>query len=481
MPQPSIPFALAEYSYELSDAGLIRGGPTALPSEASWQASKEYYINDERIADSFGRRLSPILSDWLDVALASYLADRLSPRVGLHPSRKFRNWRRVINLRIPVRRLEIWKRSEVTNSLTSLLQFFTDDLWKITFVRRRASGRLAESHNFLFSNPLPTPVRVALFSGGLDSFCGAASQMADFPGDSFVFVSGVTNRRQRSAQREQIKAISRQSRGTEVCHVIIPFGLNWHGKASRGAAEEPSQRSRGFLFLTLGAVTAIAASASELSIFENGIGAINLPYDASQISAANSRGVHPVALLRMGDFVKLLRDEEFLFQSPFLFSTKGEMCRHPAVQSLSAYLPRTFSCDGFPVQVKNKPQCGSCTSCILRRLSLYSAGLSTFDPSGAYVADLLTCGSNPSDRQLTHLRVMEWQYEKIRRLLNSKSPWLNLIIEFPELRNISAELSSRGRTSQVEIRRSLLKLYSQYVAEWDGFSARGLLLRNRAA
>src|SRR5437016_7314895 len=45
MPQASLPFLLAEYSYELTDAGLIRGGAVALPSEASWRASKEYYLN----------------------------------------------------------------------------------------------------------------------------------------------------------------------------------------------------------------------------------------------------------------------------------------------------------------------------------------------------------------------------------------------------------------------------------------------------
>ncbi len=201
MSQASLPFLLAEYSYELTESGLIRGGPVALPTEASWQASKEYYINDERIADSFGEALPPVLADWVDIALATYLADRLSPRVGLSPSRKFRNWRRVINLKIPVRRVSVWNRAQVKNSLTGLLTFLTDDFWKVTFVKSNQSARKARNSRYLFSNKPRKPIRVALFSGGLDSFCGAAIEMAEAPRSSFVFVSAVSNTRQRSAQR----------------------------------------------------------------------------------------------------------------------------------------------------------------------------------------------------------------------------------------------------------------------------------------
>jgi 7-cyano-7-deazaguanine synthase in queuosine biosynthesis len=479
MSQASLPFVSAEYSYELTDAGLIRGGPVALPSEASWQASKEYYINDEKIADSFGRTLSPLLSDWLDVALATYLADRLSPRVGLNPTRKFRNWRRVINLKIPVRRPNVWNRPVISNALVDLLGFFTDDLWQIRFVRRRGAIRLAESNQYLFSHKPRKPIRVALLSGGLDSFSGAAIEMAQFPRKSFVFVSALSNPRQRTKQREQIRALSREFTSKDVRHVAIPFGLRWHGNHSRGAAEEQSQRGRGFLFLTLGCVTAFATGVSELSVYENGIGAINLPYDASQLSAANSRTVHPVALLRMSEFVRCLSGRKFVIINRFLSTTKGGMCSDPAVQQVSAYLPLTFSCDAFPLQVKDKPQCGSCTSCLLRRVSLHAAGLTEFDPGRGYRVDLL--GGNHSERQLRYLRVMEWQYQKIKRLLNSPSPWVSLTTEFPELRSISAELSQRGHNTESKIEQDILKLYSKYVAEWDHFPARALLVRKRAA
>ncbi len=479
MPQASLPFLSAEYSFELTEAGLIRGGATALPSEATWEAAKEYYINDDRIADSFSRALPPLLCDWVDVALATYLADRLSPRVGLNPSRKFSNWRRVIHLKIPVRQLNVWKKSHVKNALSDLLGFLTDDFWKISFVRRRESYRQAKDDKYLFANKPRKPIHVALFSGGLDSFCGAAIQMAKFPLSSYVFVSAVSNQRQLRAQREQVKAITREFSPQDVRHVAIPFGIRWQGKKIRGAAEERSQRGRGFLFLTLGAVTAIASGSSELSVYENGVGAINLPYDASQLSAASTRAVHPVTLLKMADFVRALRGGKFRVNNPFLYSTKGDMCRQLAVQHVSGYLRMTFSCDGFPVQTRNKPQCGTCTSCLLRRASIHTAGLKRFDPDGEYVADLVA--GKTTDRQLRYLRVMEWQYQKIKRLLSLESPWLNLTSEFPDLKSISAEVAARLHISESDVQSSILGLYSRYIEEWEKFPARGLLVRQRAA
>ena len=118
--------------------------------------------------------------------------------------------------------------------------------------------RAAESQRFLlFSFEHGSPTRVALFSGGLDSFAGAAQTLCDFADYNYIFVSGVTNTRQQGAQRGQLNRL-RLKTSARICHVAIPYGLHWAGlRAER--KEKSSQRTRGFLFLTLGAVSAIAA------------------------------------------------------------------------------------------------------------------------------------------------------------------------------------------------------------------------------
>ena len=73
------------------------------------------------------------------------------------------------------------------------------------------------------------------------------------------------------------------------------------------------------MFMTLGAVAALNAGARELEIYENGIGAINLPYDFSQVGAMSSRSVSPSALIRMENFIEKLTDEKFRISNRRLF------------------------------------------------------------------------------------------------------------------------------------------------------------------
>lgn len=468
------------YAFDFPTPGVVRrtsGGPGNAVEAASFEAG--FHVDDESIVRPFGGALEPLLSDWVDVALMAYVADRLAPRRDPKSPQRAYQWARRIHLKLPVRQPDLWREPQVADSLSALLTHFTDDEWHLEFVGRRGWRRPARQ-GYLFSSPPARPVLAALQSGGLDSFSGAARHLAEFGDNSFVFVSGATNRRQRSAQREQVRALARRF-GRDVCHVTVPFGIDWNGQSHKGV-EESSQRTRGFLFSTVGAAAAMASGAPGLHVFENGVGAINLPYNATQLGTSNSRAVHPVSLLRMSDFAEALFGKPFSFQNPFLFRTKGEMCRHPAVRAVAEYIPATFSCDGFPVQARGKSQCGSCTSCLLRRLSLHAVGLTAFDPADRYICDLLDPAFRASERQLHNLRAMEWQYAKIVHRLRVKPPWQSLVTEFHDLEALAAELASRGIADRARTSRSVLRLYSAYAAEWEQFPARGRLVsRARAA
>lgn len=466
------------YSFDFTDPTRVRGG--VFPQDETTQSPivNEYFVNDGTISSSFGQTLPPLLADWIDVALATYVSDRLSLRRALR-KRNTSTWSRTFRLTVPVRVLDVWRRDAVQTALQSVLRFLTDDAWHIEFVQRNEPGRRSETESYLLPMPLRRPVHVALLSGGLDSFAGAVTQLNVLPDHSFVFVSGATNSRHKHAQREQVRVLARQTH-QEVCHVVVPFGFNWHGKV-RETIQESTQRTRGFVFLTLGAVTAIAANASGLNVYENGVGAINLPYDATQLGTANSRGVHPLTLLFMGDFAEQLTGRAFRFENPYLFVTKAQMCRDSHVQLLAPSVNLTFSCDGFPVRAHNRPQCGSCTSCLLRRLSLECAGLSAYDCGSRYIIDLSNSQTTPSTCQLEHLRAMEWQFHKLHALLKDENPWRAFAVEFPELETLRCEISSRNPPNGNTFEQSILSLYSQYVSEWRTFSARSALERRALA
>jgi 7-cyano-7-deazaguanine synthase in queuosine biosynthesis len=474
------PVSPLEYEFDFPSPGLVRrtsGGPEGAAEAARFDAG--FHVDDESIVRPFGGALEPHLADWVDVALMTYVADRLAPRRDPKSPHRAYQWARRIRLTLPVRLPDLWSDARVSDALSALLTHFTDDEWHLEFVGRRGWGR-APRQGYLFASPPALPAVAALQSGGLDSFSGAARHLAEAADSSFVFVSGATNHRQRSPQREQVRALARRF-GREVCHVTVPFGIDWRRQSHKGV-EENSQRTRGFLFSTVGAAAAVAAGAAGLHVYENGVGAINLPYNATQLGTSNSRAVHPLSLLRMSDFAETLLGTPFSFRNPFLFRTKGEMCRHPAVRAVAEYIPATFSCDGFPVQAKGKHQCGSCTSCLLRRLSLHAAGLTAFDPADRYVCDLLDPASKASERQLQNLRAMEWQCAKIAHRLRAKPPWQSLVTEFHDLEAVAAEFASRGVAEHARTSRSLLRLYNAYAAEWERFPARAhLKSRARAA
>ena len=458
-----------EFRFDFTNPAKIRWSSGAEDNaEDSPLHSMEYYVNDETVARRFGHSLDPLLADWIDVALFCYLADRLAKRVPAKGNREVRRWSRILNLTIPVRRPASWS-GPAKAALLELLAFLTDDSWSFQFVERQSPGRVAESQGFLFSSPVDAPLRVALYSGGLDSFAGAAQVLRRSDLKSFVFVSGVTHARQQAGQRAQIWQLRRRT-SAAIYHVGVPYGLRW--AATQGERkEESSQRTRGFLFLTLGACSALAAGTRELFLYENGIGAINLPYDGTQLGTYNGRATHPKTLLKMDGFIGTLTGEAFSIRNPFLFATKGEMCSDDTVRELAEFIPLTFSCDGFPVRAKNRAQCGCCTSCLLRRLALESAGLARYDSTG-YLNDVLSSRYVGTDKQLDALRAMNWQAQRFGLALAQTDPWQALVSDFVELQKLELDLCRNGNIQPFDFRSKLLHLYSQYVSEWKAFSAR---------
>jgi 7-cyano-7-deazaguanine synthase in queuosine biosynthesis len=464
-----VPIANQEFRFDFTNPAKIRwaSGSEEKGVESPLH-SMEYYVNDETIARRFGHSLDPLLGDWIDVALFCYLADRLAERVPAKGTREGTQWSRVLNLTIPVRRPESWN-GPAEVALSQLLAFLTDDSWSFRFVERQSPARVAESQGFLFSSPVDAPVRVALYSGGLDSFAGAAQALKHSEVKSFVFVSGVTHARQQAGQRAQIWQL-RRTTSAAIYHIGVPYGLCW-ATTQGERKEESSQRTRGFLFLTLGACSALAAGIRELFLYENGVGAINLPYDATQLGTYNGRATHPTTLLRMEGFIRILTGEAFSIRNPFLFATKGEMCSDDAVRELARFVPLTFSCDGFPVRAKNRAQCGCCTSCLLRRLALESAGLARCDNTG-YLNDLSSPKYVGTVKQLDALRAMNWQAQRFSLALAQADPWQALVSDFVELQKLELDLCRNSNFEPVDLRSKLVHLYTQYASEWKAFSAR---------
>ena len=421
-----------------------------------------FWLDGKQVSHAFCEALPPEVADLLDVAMAIYAADRRSVR----DYKGAQSGLRHIHARIGVRNLTLWNDASVVQSLHELLSWLSGDDWSVDFAKRESAPMLAESEQFLFHLPPKQPAVVSLFSGGLDSLAGLAGGLHGEPIGSRVLVSGYTHNRLAAQQRTQVQRIKSVLRerfvegGLEMHHVAVRFGIP---KVKR---EEPSQRTRALVYLALGVAAAAQARADTLWVYENGIGALNLPINETQLGVDNYRGVHPRSLIMAERFFAIALDRPIRIENPFLFHTKAEMCKALELAGLSEAIQDTVSCDSFPLRVPNQPsQCGYCTSCIFRRQALWVSGLGRYDPATEYWLDLVTDCIAWNGGKAYGLYAMSGQVHKLAGCLAAQDPWGSLAATFPELARTHVELEALGG-SGADLKDGFLRLYETYVQEW---------------
>jgi hypothetical protein len=305
--------------------------------------------------------------DLLRVMAAVLEADRLSPRrprVGKRLKRDLA-WQRLLNLRIAVESPDRWNLA--IPQLTRLLSFMTDDAWLFEF-----DGFVRHHHGAQQLLPFETTTdvsEVALFSGGLDSVAGAFAR-GRLDGGRLLAISACGNDVRGSAQKSALETL--RSVGVRVSWLKLDHQLRGAGRP-RGAMEA-SQRSRGLLFLAMGATAASQLELASFSTYETGVGCINLPTSAAQVGAQGTRAMHPRTLSLFNDLVAIVLDKAVRVVAPFFLHTKGELCRL-AGSALPGLAAVSMSCDEGEGHKQNAMlHCGLCTSCLFRRVALRSGG-----------------------------------------------------------------------------------------------------------
>ena len=429
------------------------------------------WLNDRCLSRPFGQMLPASAADLLDLALAIYAADRSSPR----DFKRRNTGQRRIDVRVGLRNPDRWTTPEMAASLQEFLYWLSEDEWSFRLDKRQTGREFEESEAFLFSTPPELPVSVSLFSGGLDSLAGLACQTTRDPSGSRILVSGYTHGRLRSRQRSQVERVRSvlderaPGAGPRVWHVAVGFGMH----RPEGRREEKGQRTRALVFLALGVTAALQAGADTLWVYENGVGALNLPLNETQLGVDNYRGVHPRSLIMFDALVEAVLDRPIRVRNPFLFHTKAEMCRALLPAGFVGAVAETISCDSFPMRIPGQPaHCGFCTSCVLRRQALHAAGLRQYDPAAAYRHDVRAGRAALSSDQLYGLEAMRGQVHRLERALASSDPWQSLVASFPELARTSAELGQHEGLGIAQTRAGFVRLFRTYVSEWRGSTSR---------
>jgi 7-cyano-7-deazaguanine synthase in queuosine biosynthesis len=445
---------IRDYTYTFSDIKNSLGHVGMSYGQESQNI--EVAIRDKHLLIRKASQMPSFVADAVDLALAVHLADRLS--VPDSRSKQPCN----IKIVLPVRRPEKMGQTEFLEQLIETLFWYTGNYWSFEFRKRLELGRKAEIQSCLpFYDNQTT--EVALWSGGLDSLAGLYNRLESKTAEHYTLFGTGSNNSVHQLQETIAKELREEYKhigNSEIKLIQVPIQLN----NTKDLAKNFSQRSRGFVFLLLGAVCAYLEGQNHLYIYENGIGAINLPFRAAEIGLDHARSVHPLSLVKMGKLVSAIFNMEFEFRNPFLFYTKGQLCRGLKSKISARLIADTVSCDR---KHRNEvaSQCGYCSSCLLRRQGILSQGI---EDQTKYITQIFHEGEESSKTsQSFPLKAMLRQAADLRTMFNSENIWINLVQKYPRLADIADLAGEQYGYKQQEMAAHLIELYKKYAEEWN--------------
>lgn len=295
--------------------------------------------------------------DLLVIAGATAYADRVVPR---HRSK---GWSRVMRVTVPVHNVHRWSATKVASALEGVLNFLTGDTWQFEFVKRSDPDQKALQLP-LIKAPLDR-CSVLPYSGGLDSFAELRRQRLE--GSSLWPL--LIKAEHGGGTPPAVETLGMEPDGTKL--VTLPV------VTSVGAHAEQTYRTRTFLFFSVAAIAWKLARANRIVVAEPGPGALG----PSLISFGNEhpyRGTHPAFTYRLGSLLEAIWGRRPQIDHPNLWVTKGQLLRKLNESMLLQGWINTRSCSRNVPRAKGPGvalQCGICTGCLFRRMSLFAAGV----------------------------------------------------------------------------------------------------------
>jgi len=220
--------------------------------------------------------------------------------------------------------------------------------------------------------------------------------------------------------------------------------------------------------MLLGSAYARLEGQHALALYENGYGAINLPFRVSEVGLDHARSVHPLSLQMVSHLISLILNKQFLIHNPFIWWTKAEMCHVLEGMNVVDIAWETISCDR--PHRNDTPQCGRCSSCILRRESFLASETPDrteyliHKESGDALLNLLR-GS--------HLAHMRYQAQKLQREVAHNNAWEFLGQKYPSrLADLIDRVSVETGANREDLISSILSLYERYTREWQLINVR---------
>lgn len=344
------------------------------------------------ISQKMVANLAPELFDLLEIATYVYCADQTTTRGGSSSQDFGAKWRRQFQFHIPVRVPELWSSKQVQSALCDTLGFLSDDVYEFKFKKLVNPPPVDQYLDFGSDGGAGFQAdEVVMFSGGLDSLAGAV-QEAIHDKRSIALVSHRSSSKIDSKQQDLVRDLQARSTGHQPFHVPV-----WVNK-EKALGKEYTQRSRSFLFASLGAVVARIFNLWRLRFYENGVVSINLPISPQVVGGRATRTTHPQVLNGFSAIFSAVFGQAFTVENPFRWKTKAEVVQVIREGGCGDLIKHSVSCTHVWEMTTLKTHCGTCSQCIDRRFGTLAAGCDdSEDPEEMYLVDLLRGERSPGD------------------------------------------------------------------------------------
>lgn len=367
-----------------------------LPDE-KWQDSYVFSLNRDVYSTIFTNmadtwywadclKMSELYEDLFLIGISIFALDkRVSRRMFIDC------WTRDFSVSIPVLAIEKW--SKTTDMWNKTLSFLTGDNWDVQFrsCQKFYSQREKPSRVHLNIDKCDC---VSLFSGGLDSFCGAIKLLEE--GRSPCFVGH--NEYPKLRKKQELFISTFQSEYEKQFIKFISFTANSRAPRNEDGVElrknENTSRGRSLLFLCAAlSIAGILGKEVPVYIPENGFIGLNLPLTHSRIGTCSTRTTHPYFINNLMDILSIVGIHNPI-QNFFAYYTKREIVNTVKEKDVfKKHYMDTISCSHPCLPRYNREgnnaypiNCGYCYPCLIRKASLldcednkYSFSVETID------------------------------------------------------------------------------------------------------
>ena len=345
-----------------------------------------------------------LFNDLLEVATYVYSADQVIRRGADDVDTFGDGWRRDLHFVVPVRNPDFWNSAQVQEVLCATLGFLSDDQYQFDFIKLDQDHPFQEYLGFDDTQQMyRKPEQVVMFSGGLDSLAGAIDEVVNQRRRVLLVTHKSTNKLNKRHQTLE-NLLAEKANGN------APPRISVRVHKSKELNHEYTQRSRSFLYVSIGATIAKMLGLNSVRFYENGVISLNLPVCAQVVGGRATRTTHPRVMKGFQNIISLVAGEAFTVENPYIWKTKADVVKVITDAGCEDLIRHSMTCTHTWEMTNQHTHCGGCSQCIDRRFAVLAAKADQYDPVDHYKFDVFTQSRDDQDKKKNVDKIMAAAY-----------------------------------------------------------------------